>query len=697
MRKLGRFGLVALLALFIGVANINAASALGGLSNEEKTAIKELAWQYYIRGAKIQYDVSRRDIYALPEDATSQSVLFSDCSGFTHAVYYNALGVEIPSDTYAINTYGKVFYNNPDHPDVRYYTEDYTQVANDASNILAGLQVGDLVSYYHLTSVFGHVLLVYDLEHDPATGEIVDAVFLHSTSDRKQTYSKLTQGLNWNDSLNSTTGINEGTVKLINFAKLLDYVQINRVQRFTVLRPAALDGKLYNKPNYGNPENSGCSYSPSTCTSSQESYGLTSDAALRVKYPGLEIEKTVDVFNGSVVEPGDTLTYNIKITNHSSEHWEPFVMKENIPTNLVYSKNQPNASELVFDVDAVGPGETRNISYSVVVKSDPSVVGQEIVSTGNVAGIASDTVKNRIGYNLSQSIKSRLKEGYNNLKGEYSGTELIDKIYAFAMDKNYNVKDLLLGALYNRDSDSNATKQINQNCSPYFKTTNVNALMDTYSSHSYHGITFNKNNNWSKMVLNNYYSSVNTSFNASCEPGSIYIRGWANWSGGKNGQNRSDREVLIYPETLQTGDVLIYADTGSKTSPDPVTNESGTYAFIYLDDGFYGVNSLANGTAKNFIKAENKVDTDNIWTIFGKDYYAILRPSLLASAPFDGGEIPEDDSDEPNAPNTGVITGEPNGTIIGRSALVISLMGIMSYIICYVIKREKAKIRFNKK
>lgn len=91
---------------------------------------------------------------------------------------------------------------------------------------------------------------------------------------------------------------------------------------------------------------------------------------------------------------------------------------------------------------------------------------------------------------------------------------------------------------------------------------------------------------------------------------------------GRGGANRTDRQDRVYPETLRTGDVLLYANTN-----DGVTKESGTYAFIYLNDNFYGINSLIDGSAQNVVYAKNSGEANTLWTLFAKDYYVILRPS----------------------------------------------------------------------
>lgn len=102
---------------------------------------------------------------------------------------------------------------------------------------------------------------------------------------------------------------------------------------FSVLRPLIkenneLTGKYYN---------SKCVEGLSqvyTCTDSLEDYNITDSSQSRLKYKNISIEKTVDVWNKSVVEIGDTLKYTIDITNNSSSDYSDINIVENISENV---------------------------------------------------------------------------------------------------------------------------------------------------------------------------------------------------------------------------------------------------------------------------------------------------------------------------------------------------------------------------
>jgi len=121
------------------------------------------------------------------------------------------------------------------------------------------------------------------------------------------------------------------------------------------------------------------------------------------------------------------------------------------------------------------------------------------------------------------------------------------------------------------------------------------------------------------------------------------------------------RRHHINPKTFKTGDILIYknhndavysVDKDNKLNKTYITYESGEYAYIYIEGkGFIGYNLGDDGkentkdnrnefNAKYYIDNnlvlypksknpnEDELENANIQSLFSKDYYVILRPSL---------------------------------------------------------------------
>ena len=71
-------------------------------------ALMATAQAFYSRGENIQYDqlsmdrilrvTPRRNLYAVPEEATQQHTVFLDCSSFVFACFYQAFGYSFPAD-----------------------------------------------------------------------------------------------------------------------------------------------------------------------------------------------------------------------------------------------------------------------------------------------------------------------------------------------------------------------------------------------------------------------------------------------------------------------------------------------------------------------------------------------------------------------------------------------------------------------
>ena len=671
--------------------------------NDNQRIIQEVAATYYLKGDNIQYESQRRDQYVSPEDINSQSASYFVCSGFTYATYYNAFGMVIPENTTKINAYGKSFFGQSGHEDVVVYeeTEHQNNVANANyhDSILNQLKVGDIISYYYSDS--GHAALVYDFNY--SNGNKTEAIILHSTTNYDKTSTKLSKGLSWNNAApNPITGVDEGTVQYTDLRNILNMSK--NARNFTIYRPLALanDDQIYNLVNC---DGTGTNINNYTCTSQTSTFDQKDSSLSRITYKGIQIEKTVDVFNGSVVEPGDTLTYTISITNNSDSEYNNISLVESIPTDLVVAEN--GSSILNWNVDTIPASTTYRKNYRVKVKNDKSLIGKKIISKGTVANIPSSTVTNTIGYNLNTTEKTAIESAYNDLKNTYSGINLIDKIYQKSLGYSLELTDLKLAAHHNTGNDSNNIKNLNQNCNSYFESTNSDALLNTvWGLYEGRNEILNQDHPLAKNVLNNYYSALFTEYQdaSTCSIKSISLKNWetAN-TGTPETANRSERSVRIYPETLKTGDILLYANTGSKKDKeDSVTKENGIYAFIWIEDqnnggNFYGANSLADGSQLNKISGTNGIGSNNLQTLFGKDYYVILRPSITMTTKK---QIDNHTEADIAVPDTGIQSDNNDLKSSESFIIIISLTAtliIAKAIIFYIIKiNSKHNISFNK-
>ena len=184
---------------------------------DAQKAFKEVAYAYYMRGTNLQYNSMKSRGNFPPEDATSQNINYTVCSGLTRNIYKELLGILIPNDTDPLLRYSRTLIgkrpevilsasknstssgnnenenedeindaidddtNNEDTDEEITYTikfadgntdEEYDM--NQKESILPYLRCGDVFTYT------GHTMVIYDLIFDEDEN-VVDAWVMQST------------------------------------------------------------------------------------------------------------------------------------------------------------------------------------------------------------------------------------------------------------------------------------------------------------------------------------------------------------------------------------------------------------------------------------------------------------------------------------------------------------------------------------
>ena len=502
------------------------------------------------------------------------------------------------------------------------------------------IKPGDLFVYT------GHALIAYDVAINPITGK-KDVLILNSTqspyiSTRLKSTTKLSYNLfkNRYDSKGLTEPLEaeaEGTIQLIWLSDINKFVSNNKIacseEECAVVRPF-----------YEN-ENGEVAFNYTTKASNCEK------STLRTQYPGLFIEKTVNVGDKSNVYVGDKLIYTVKITNKSAVatgeevDYAGFNIQEKIGSYVkllevgqcseenCISATISDSNTASWEIKSLGVGKSVELTYTVQIKNDVSNVHKTIKSEGKLYSeknsttyITTGTVENKIIPKVSKTSKS-YKECFNEYKDKYTGLELVNNVYKCSNNIDFRFDKFQFENMFEKKNlpTSKASSNV-----IYLKT-------------SQDDIT----NKFTKMILNNYWSGL-AKYSISNSPTILLPR----WSGSKT----NIREKTIYSENFKNGDILIYsvdyASLGTPTS-DIHTNESGLYAFIYIDGKFIGVNHSGTAQERNEFTykyyEESKIAKDlysgytkltannkervlefaNYQTLFDKDYYVILRPELV--------------------------------------------------------------------
>lgn len=691
--------LLVFLLIFINPIFVSAESIKGEYGDYDTAInmVKETMKSYYIRGTYAQYNYSKTSYpIGSPEEATSQDTNYSVCAAYTYSVYTEAFGMkyvsgvsEFPRYNYDISGKASDYYNNNisnnvgddgtfliyyenTGSNIKYiYNDDNTSSdEGDLETVINNVKPGDLFVYS------GHALIAYDVVINPNTGK-KDVLILNSTADEYiRTRIDGTSRLSYNifKSPNGNNGIididSEGTVQFLWLSNSTHFIKNGNLdcqdEECAIIRPFyEKDGKAIFNYNID---------------TTQYSKGL-----LRTQYPGLFIEKTVNIGDNNSVNIGDELIYTIKITNKSGVTYNPvtygaFVIEEAIDSKVEYlsSNGSYNNNNVKWNISSLAPNESVELTYKVKVKDDESNVSKTIKSTGKFYSkdsssvfLTTGTVENFIILENPKTNNS-YEACYNNNKTKYSGLELIDKIYECVYPNKENV-----------------------NLAENFAFDHMFVKTAGNSPKSGSKISFtaaeSENPTFSKMILNNYFSGT-----LKYTDGKYYLPRFSS----------STRARTINPRDFKNGDVLIYYITESK-----FTNEEGLYAYIYIDGKFVGMNGSENTLRNEFVHSYygetyakhtsesicNKYDLSasttcdyfynlyggyekltasnkeeilefvNYQTLYDKDYYVILRPSPSLI-------------DKPTNPPTG----------INLRYGVLILISIISGIL-YLLLRKKSK------
>ena len=686
---------------------------LNSTIEEFRNSFKEVAYSYYMRGKSIQWCVAR-DHFFSPEESTEQNANYIVTTSFTSIVYEELLNVVVPYSPSSLLKYANDYNGKPevagntykisdDITEWRFYiTADETKVIENPSlnDIFPFLQVGDILVNP------SYAFLVYDFEKDK-NGNITDVIIIQSvygyhnnsyinTKLPRASASKNNNDYNimylyFNGKLNSN--FEEGTIKMGKLSEQFAWANIKtkyKSSQYAILRYVQGDSEknavlkyenIYDYYIYGNYSyNSKINLSANTLDRSK-------------KFNHLYISKTVDEMNNAVVELGDILNYRIVIRNSGDKDYnEDIIVTEIISQYVEYQDHSENRqiisfqqdsqnNKLIWNIGKLHKGDEYIITYKVkVIKGKTNDV---IVSTGFAGNIRSSTVNNFIGKNLKESQKNLIKKNYENLKKSYNGRNLINEIYkqSFEIDINLN-KFNMTNLILDKKKESREQSSISLNIS------------DSY----YNGVL---SNYWSSLATMKYQYPGNEE-----EVNVYFIKEFEYFYNMQTYHKR--RKDYIYPQHFKTGDILIYKNSNdstyllqnNKAVKLNITYEDGEYYFIYIEGkGFVGVNYGNDGIPNtkddrndftaNYYKDNNLVllnnvenpsdeilELANLQTLLTKDYYVILRPSLLYNFPY----TPESKS---------------YGLMIFLIILFIIILAIVIFILWKYCNMRKKGIEFN--
>ena len=676
-----------LITFSVNAETIEPGTPYGSYDDAVKT-VQEVIKAYYLRGRNIQYNNPRAKWKGIaPEEATKQESIYNVCSGFVYDVYSNAFGTSynnggFPRYVSSINT---VAQKDIDKLSILYYYKD------DDGNLhkhLAGKKVGEDFTFDEVIAAMepgdiivddGHAEIVYKKVDTDGDNNIDNVLLFHISGDSYVFHSmRFLDGdekINYMASKSITPNfINEEFTEGEKFieggimTKLLSDSHkdengkfiCNKKHTCAIIRPFYKD------------ENNNAIFNFSI---DSEQYN---SSKIRTEYPGLYIEKTVNKQDNNSVYLDSVIEYTITIQNRSNvingegiDYKQDLYIEEEVDDKITLKKipgwTKIEEHKYYQNVGRLKAGQTVTLTYKGRVKDDISYINETIKSLGHYGDslnsllISTGTVENKIipkgkEFNSDDSECSTMENCYNSLKSSHNGLDLIDEIYKKMYGKS-------LDEIY---SDGNEKSFTN------FKFENIFLLNEVKKSDtSKTDIIVFKENNFSKKIrstiLNDYWN--------------IILKVTEN-----DGKPLKGTDVMLLPRFLGTGirketinekdfkdgDILIYY-TSKYTKDDNTLEENGLYAYIYIDGlGFVGKNLGADVQIetddRNEFKSSyydtqkygkfNGNDTDpsiylyykrgnypaiesvpeeiknevlefvNYQSLYAKDYYVILRPSL---------------------------------------------------------------------
>ena len=420
---------------------------------EIEKALAETAWAFFLKGDRLQYDSQeltliggttgggntplrkfwggalRTSLAVAPEEATSDSTLFTVCSDYAWKTYFSTLGY--PLLGFPLNALTQGIWSYTEHPQdmvvLRWLEDPEKTCANICGlpesvisekhrvdlptmqdfirNWDKNLRPGDILITYEHTMMYiggGFVVDAWGYKYDMNTG--IDRF------ERKGTVCTLHQiediYLTGHDPVTGVT-YHLGNSEIVKFFAIIRPLNVLTKDAGTGNPGDDILDTEYVLPKYPlrRPENL------------QESgYTITPATYSRLQYPGLCIDRTVDITPYGTAEKDGTLTYSVTLSNRSDNplydtYWsaiygKPYygqdhtgiVVTEKVPagTELVHASGNAtvNGDTISWKVD-VPAGGTLRVYYTVRVTAE---AGSTIVSKdGFVADIPSISITNVVG------------------------------------------------------------------------------------------------------------------------------------------------------------------------------------------------------------------------------------------------------------------------------------------------------------
>lgn len=170
--------------------------------------------------------------------------------------------------------------------------------------------------------------------------------------------------------------------------------------------------------------------------------GETSDSQQEIETGGITVTKKSSHDSIRTVHPGESITYSYTLTNSSSKTKNVDIV-ETLPTNTTYTSGdaQLDGETLTMNV-SVPARETMNVSYTVTVSEDESLLGKYVSDSAEVNQEILSCNDILIGYTLNETDQEKFTKAITALqRSSFKGIDLIKYLYRIAFTETPVIKD----------------------------------------------------------------------------------------------------------------------------------------------------------------------------------------------------------------------------------------------------------------
>lgn len=658
--------LVFILSIFF-IPNVKAADlpAKNETLDEYQQAVRDVAYGFYYRGLDktllydqlpYNYQTNRQvrvDIKSSPEDITEQDIHYHMCSSYTWNVYYEAFK---KSNGEGYNLGGLEYQNFRTSWQLALANSKTSYKQNDQSVYKENLKVLYITNYDEqgnekkiMDNVEEYRQQIYNALQP---GDIIVTDVLKDDGNRAG-HALIYVG---NNRVLDSSG--SGSYNLGEKTNKIDTVQMHDV---------SLTDTVLTKSNTNSARILFCPWTrviaiirPLNEVRNSE-YSISSKTRSRMTYNELVSTKLSSVNKYDSVNPGDEITYTIRLENRSeTKDYNSIPVTDKIPENTDFVNITGNGTNNNGDLSwavSVPKGQTKTISYTVKVKDDNNLLGTNIVSDKtSVGGISlkkiTTLVKRTLTKEEQNNIKNKVKDGDSYSTSE----EFINTIYP---EFNFKSPNDMLSVFYDIDKNVSylkpgTTNEHNTNAT----VANAKNFTDTSTFDIY------------KLKKNTSITDDNKVFYNMRVPG---LFGGVFTSSDAGQYILSDGRSIFYnTNTLMVGDVLVMYDQDYQTDT-YVTGEKNMY--LYLGGSFA---SVKDGKVKVSTEQEG---ARLLESLIGQNSFIVLRPSFSMKPLKD--DKKSEDSDEKSeivVPNTGKTT-----------SIILTIVGSLIIVIGSVILISKRK------